>query len=129
MIFLKNKKNKEFKGIKPKKRNQIITNLKNNFTYLDKKTSIKFIYISKYNAFISLIICFIYMTYPVILINEIKVRRLNLYSEITITIKGKGNQSIISDNRLYINGFSYKFNKIPNEIFVNQFKILYLKIY
>ena len=125
--FFQKQKNKQFKGIKSKKRKQIIINLKNNFTYLDIKTSNEVIYISKYNTFISLIIFFIYMIFPILLTNEIKIRirRLNLDSEITITIKGKGNQSIISDNKLYISGSSYKFDKIPNEIFVNGISINY----
>ena len=41
--------------------------------------------------------------------NELKLRQLNLYSEINITINGTGNQEILSDD----------FNSLPDEILIN----------
>ena len=48
-----------------------------------------------------------------------KKRYLQSVSEITITIKGKGDQLILSDKNTSYNKLNYKFNNVPDKIIVN----------
>ena len=44
---------------------------------------------------------------------------LNYESIITITIKGKGNKTILSSSIMIYNGSNYIFEEIPNKILIN----------
>ena len=67
----------------------------------------------------------IFMIFQNYFSKQIKLSKINLSSEITITIKGSGNQSILSDYSDTINGLYCKFDIIPNELYVNGTKLNY----
>ena len=60
-----------------------------------------------------IILCYLFIN----LINEATLRKLNLVSEITIVIKGKGTQQILSKDEGTFHG--YNGYELPNKILVN----------
>ena len=71
----------------------------------------------------------LYFYIIIFLIHSIECRylsKLNKFSEIKLTIKGNGNQTILSNNkRKTINKETYQFTSKPSEIFVNGNKVDY----
>ena len=68
-----------------------------------------------FTNFVSFIILLI--SFPNII--KCQLFNLNYESIITISIKGQGNQTILSSSALSINGSYYKFEEIPNKIIIN----------
>ena len=98
-------------------------NIKKNYLILHnadnkiKNKSEKNIYVNNnFRKLLSIII--ILMIIPICLPNEIELRKLISNYEISIKIKGTGNQYILSDT-CQIEGESYSFNNLPNEIIIN----------
>ena len=99
-------------------------NIKKNYLLLHKadnkikNKSEKNIYVNNnFRKLLSIII--ILMIIPICLSNEIELRKLISNYEISIKIKGTGNQYILSDT-CQIEGQSYSFNDLPSEIIINE---------
>ena len=70
---------------------------------------------SKYYSLFIFILIFLFN----ISSKEIKLRKIILDNEIKITIKGQGDQPILSDKWVQRNGINYTFNELPTEIIIN----------
>ena len=70
------------------------------------------------NEFILIIIQF-FLFFPLCFANQIKIRKIISSNIITITIKGNGNQKILSDKSCEKDEINYTFDELPNEILVN----------
>ena len=77
--------------------------------YLNKSNFLNIYLLYIYNIINFLIVNFFLLFFPSCLTNNLDIIRLNSLSEISLTINGIGNQSILSND----------FTTIPNQIFVN----------
>ena len=105
----------------------VIINSKRRKIALDnKKTSnnIKYKSILYYKKYYNICIYLLINLFSIYLSNEkILLSKLNKFSEINLTIKGNGTQSIINNAKRDIESKTYRFNNIPSEILVNDIKI------
>ena len=128
--YINLKKNKEikkgeiFKAISNIKKNRIKI-FTNNAKYIRKGKNIKINNLFITNVIMLLIIIIMLILFPVCLTKKNELRKLNLISEITITIRGGDTQYILSDEYFSLNKITYKFGEIPTEILVNDFSINY----
>ena len=74
-------------------------------------------YKSEYIIF--LIIVRIFLFSPLYFTKQIKIRKIISSNIITLTIKGSGDQKILSDNSFLKDGINYTFEELPDEILVN----------
>ena len=107
---INNKKIKKGKSSKYSKINQKENDIYNlkliNLKSFSKNKSVKRI----------LLLIYIFISFPIIILNKNKIRKLNLFSEITLTINGNGDQNILSEE---IRTDKLNFDIIPSEILVN----------
>ena len=96
----------------------------NGLTHLRENKDININCILNNHISILLFIFFFLMFFPIYLSKRIEIRKLDLNSEITITIKGGGSQSILSNGSVERYGPS-KFEEIPTEILVNNISLNY----
>ena len=82
------------------------------------KTTNNRTYINAKNNLLLTIIFIMIVFFPTCLSKQIEFRKLASSYEISITIKGTGNQYILSEN-CEIDGESYVFNSLPNSIKIN----------
>ena len=132
-------KKKEYIDLKKNKEKKIcklfktISNIKknrkkifiDNANYIRKGKNININNLFFNNMIILLIIIIILILFPVCLSKKNELRKLNLISEITITIKGDGIQYILSNETIVLNDKAYIFGEIPTEILVNGSPINY----
>ena len=70
-----------------------------------------------FNLFLIIIQLFLFI--PLYFAEQINLRKIISSNVITLTIKGSGNQSILSDNICEKEGVNYTFEELPDEILVN----------
>ena len=71
------------------------------------------------NKIFTIFISFIILLISFSNIIKCDIFNLNYESIITITIKGEGNNAILSSSSLDYNGNYYNFEEIPNKIYIN----------
>ena len=114
------------KNTREKKLNKIFhknsyRKVRNNKKYNNKwKQKISYVSnISGKNNLITIIILLTLIFFPITLLTNINIRKLNLDSEITIVILGPGIQSILSEESIDFPEKSCLFDSLPTEIIVN----------
>ena len=66
-----------------------------------------------------LIIFQIFLLFPLCFARQIKLRKIISLNEITVTIRGIGNQKILSDSICPKAGINYTFEELPDDILIN----------
>ena len=88
---------------------------KKNIKKFINKATYNRIYLNSKNNLLLTIIFIMIAFFPTSLSKQIQFRKLASSYEISITIKGTGNQYVLSEN-CEIDGASYVFNSLPNSI-------------
>ena len=95
---------------------KIITTILQNLLFLLLSIDIKYIF-NKNNSYNKSHILNIFLIFSILILSESK--KLNFYSEITITIKGSGTQQILSNYSDFCSFRTVHFNNLPQKIYVN----------
>ena len=95
---------------------KIIASVLQNLLFLSFSTNIKYKY-NKNNSYYKSLILNVFSIFSIIILTQSK--KLNFYSEITITIKGSGTQQILSNYSGFCSLRTVHFNTLPEVIMLN----------